>query len=208
MPDPNAHPDAMKAPTDYEPRLYQPPTIKDALPPMWWFCPWPVVTALAETVDHLKSTSRGEQAARIAAEKKADEEVAKQIVDNIELRNEKKAAVAALGKHAMNYGPVIGPMGVDVPACIKALLDKTKDALDTMAKHLDEARADRDEFKRMAVEEGKARDYLRDQLADVQAKLDREQLDHAATLGYVNKVEARLKRLRAKAKPAKKGGRK
>lgn len=78
MPDPNAHADDMKSPTEYVP----PPT-KDILPDFWWLNPWNTVLALLHKVDHLKSTSRGEQAARIdanIARSKSDEAVAKLLI--------------------------------------------------------------------------------------------------------------------------------
>jgi hypothetical protein len=37
------------------------------LPPLWWLWPWPHVASLLAKVDHLKSTSRCEQASRIEA---------------------------------------------------------------------------------------------------------------------------------------------
>ncbi len=65
MPDPTAHADDMKS---FDP--YVPPTVKDndTLPPLWWLNPWNTVLGLLHKVDHLKSTSRGEQASRISAE--------------------------------------------------------------------------------------------------------------------------------------------
>jgi hypothetical protein len=64
MPDPTAHADDMKSPVEYVP-----PTVRDneTLPPLWWFNPWNTVLGLLHKVDHLKATSRGEQAARIEA---------------------------------------------------------------------------------------------------------------------------------------------
>jgi hypothetical protein len=85
MPDPNAHADDIKSPDNYVPTEYVPPPVKDkdTLPPLWWLNPWNTVLALLYKVDHLKATSRGEQAARIdalIARSKSDEAVAKLLI--------------------------------------------------------------------------------------------------------------------------------
>ncbi len=123
MPDPTAHADDMKS---FDP--YVPPTVKDneTLPPLWWFNPWNTVLGLLHKVDHLKSTSRGEQASRISAEQL----MAKYCVAFQDAKHEKAEAVAALGEHARNYTLIIGPEGVDLPACIKALVEAHKTAND------------------------------------------------------------------------------
>lgn len=196
MPDPNAHADTLKVPDEYTP-----PTIKDALPPMWWFCPWPVVTALVETVDHLKSTSRGEQAARIAAERKADEEAAKLLVkcDDYaralaEARNDRNDLLLAMerevkrieGYPALDNSIDLVKWAVDYGMYWKTETEKARRQRDEADNQLDAARRISTEYRR--------------QLDECQGRFEQEQLDHAATLGYVRKVEAQLKRLKAKGK--------
>lgn len=193
MPDPNTHADDMKSPAEYTP-----PTIKDALPPMWWFCPWPVVTALVDAVDHLKSTSRGEQAARIAANvdrMKSDEEVAALLVkcdDYARALSKANEKVATLNKWNDQ---------------LIAATNAAKDEADTLARKLGEARAeiehansDLTELQRRHVDVKIARDAAVDAVAELNDKLHREQVDHAATLGYVKMAEASLKRWKALAK--------
>lgn len=65
MTDTTARADDLKSPAEY-----QPPTVKDrdTLPAFWWMFPWLAVKELTEYVDHLKATSRGEQASRIEAQ--------------------------------------------------------------------------------------------------------------------------------------------
>lgn len=228
-----------------------PPTKPEKMPAFWWLEPWTFA------IQQWNGRDRWYRIAQLVERERdsSDQLMAKYCVALQDAKAEKAAAVEALGKHARNYGPLIGPDGVDLPACIttlvrnydelnkwndefcaernkawhdlittKAELDaiksgeeqalqhaneqlaQAKAALDTMGKRLDEVREDRAEAERLAVEEGKACDLLRDELADVKAKLNREQIDHTATLGYVLKVEAKLKRAKAKLKAKKKGG--
>ena len=289
MPDPNTHADDMKSPAEYTP-----PTIKDALPPMWWFCPWPVVTALADTIDHLKSTSRGEQAARISANQDAN----RWFMEARRLGEEIKDAKAALGSHGLHDGMTLNACGIKLVPSIERLVETHKtasdwnkeltavqieetkkrvelrDEVDALARKLGEARAERDEAEagrrdykhklqvatddlanlrtvtsafragrdsyKQELEETKAeldalksgeeqalqhareqlaeansaateyrrqldavtsaRDAAVDAVAELNDKLHREQVDHAATLGYVKMAEASLKRWKALAK--------
>jgi primosomal protein N'' len=241
MPDPNAHPDDMKSPADYEPKTYTPPTIKDALPPMWWFCPWPVVTALAETIDHLKSTGRGEQAARIAANidrMKSNEEVAALLVkcddyaralskarndrDSYAMRGqhyevkfeEAKAELDALKsgeEQALQHAnEQLAEARSAYDRLWNAVQAETPDScfdghgpagwMKNVVKQLAEANSAATEYRRQLDAVTSARDQAVEAVEDLDAKLGREQLDHAATLGYVKMAEASLKRWKALAK--------
>ena len=148
MPNPTAHADDMKSPAEYTP-----PPAKDILPDFWWLNPWNTVLGLLHKVDHLKSTSRGEQASRINAER-----IMGEALDASRLaKREKAAAVEALGKHARNYTAVIGPEGVDLPACIT-----------TLVRNYEELNKWNDEF---CAERNKALDELADADLKVNATL-------------------------------------
>lgn len=244
MPDPNAHADDMKSPTEYVP---PPVKDKDTLPPLWWLNPWNTVLALLYKVDHLKATSRGEQAARI------DANIATQRLgkENAEL----KAALATALDDATelnHWNDELIRKTNEAKADLlttKAELDALKSGEEQALQHaneqLAEARSAYDrlwnavhaetpgicfdghgpagwmknvvkqlaEARRLATEYLRERDAARDSLtvakehiANMDEKMHKEQLDHAATLGYVRKVEAQLKRTKPAAKPAKKNG--
>jgi hypothetical protein len=251
MPDPTAHADDMKSPDNYVPTEYVPPPTKDILPDFWWLNPWNTVLALLHKVDHLKSTSRGEQAARIGQQNRADtlEKNNRGLaVENGELRGkcadllherclleeEIKRANASLGRHYRGFGRKTD-YWIDLLVKNYEELDKfnnelcaernkawhdlltTKAELDALKSGEEQAllhaRQELDRYRLLADEYRRERDAARDALtvakehiATLDASMHREQLDHAATLGYVRKVEAKLKRLNPEAKPAKKKG--
>lgn len=225
MPDPTAHADDMKSPAEYTP-----PPVKDndTLPFLWWLNPWNTVLALLYKVDHLKATSRGEQASRIDAEvrmykamenahrlskenaglneaRKADEASYAHVCEQRDAAREDAAkAVTSLdralddrssllfaierevkrieGYPALENSIDLVKWAVDEVIELRDYLATAKDGLDNMANRLNEVRRERDA----------ARDSLtvaKEHMATVDAQMHREQLDHAATLGYVRKIE-------------------
>ena len=210
MPDPTAHADDMKSPAEYTP-----PTIKDALPPMWWFCPWPVVTALADKVDHLKSTSRGEQHARIEAEGLATLHK----TERYDFLSKVEATLEAVGGWK-GYNDTIelvvwaadeikrlrdsNSLLTEANQAAKNVIKQKEDQLAAAREELEAIKSDDRLFaNQYRIERDAARDALtvaKEHIATLDAKMHREQLDHAATLGYVRKVEAQLKRAKAKKK--------
>jgi chromosome segregation ATPase len=224
MPDPNTHADDMKLPADYTPRFYEPPTIKDSLPPMWWFCPWPVVTALAQTVDHLKSTSRGEQASRIAVERVAGEAMQERN------RAEKQLEVAKAGLDAMGKRLDAARAERDIAlgeqfAALKerdeqkkraddnlkannrlfAELSKTEAERDNYRKELAEAdqqlyyaRNDRDDNARKLAEHAKANEDLKDRLSQTIFDLDRERAIHENCFSQIQRLKRQVRLAKAK----------
>ena len=188
-----------------EPAEYTPPAVKDndTLPFLWWLNPWNTVLGLLHKVDHLKSTSRGEQAARLAAVTSTGKMWEKAVAAEKEIERAKEA----LGRHALHDGMTINACGIKLVPSIEKLVEEVdelradfeaaKDGLDNMANRLNEVRSERDAATSQLQ-------TAKEHIATMGASMERSHLDHVATLGYVRKLEAQLKR--AKAKPAKKKG--
>lgn len=205
MPDPTAHADDMTPPAEYVP-----PTVKDneTLPPLWWFNPWNTVLGLLHKVDHLKSTSRGEQAARIGQQNRADtlEKNNRGLaVENGELRgeiaglNEARKADEASYAHVCEQRNAAERLANYHQTERNAFLRKVELTLKPKCPHLYD---DTIGYVQWAADEIKAlRATLSVMTEDRDAyieKLDRERGTHEATMGYVRQLEEKVNHLEAK----------
>lgn len=202
MPDPNTHADDMKSPAQYE-----------TMPSLWWLEPWTFAVqqwnARAKFYGYWMTADKQWTAAdaelSILREKRKEEQQA--IIDT--------AYEAGFEASKAGY---INPRDPKSPFPLKwlgeaiaywkgeayaarrerdSLKEQAEKQLEETKAALSEANSAATEYRRQLDAVKSARDHAVEAAAELDGKLHREQLDHAATLGYVGKVEQKLADVKA-----------